>query len=155
VGRPRKHEVPDPPCLRFILPVSVYAARSRDPLIRPAEDSDPGVECDTIIWVSDGKPEPGVSPDILKRAEERSKLLAESKRPNVMNWIENPVRRPKRVRGPNKNPNGIKRGPGGRRDDVTPELCRSLVAMGLSGNQIAKKLGVSRKTICVRLKEQL
>ena len=156
VVRPRKHEAPDPPCLRFILPVPVHRGGSdlKVPLVRPADDGDPGVECQTFVYVVNGKPAPGIDASILQRAN-RGAELRESARPCTMNFIENPQRRPKKVYvyRQRKTPANVPLGPAGRREDVTVELCRSLLATGMSARQVAERLGTSRRTVCNRLKK--
>jgi len=156
VGRPRKHEAPDPLCLRFILPVPVHRGGSdlKVPLVRPADDGDPGVECRTFVYVSNGRPAPGIDASILERAN-RGAELRESARPCTMNFIENPQRRPKKVYvyRQRKTPANVPLGPAGRREDVTVELCRSLLATGMSARQVAERLGTSRRTVCNRLKK--
>jgi len=151
VGRPRKHEATEPPCLRFVLPVHVYAGHQKEAVIIPADD-EPGVVCSAIVWVSNGKPAPGVDASILERAN-RSAELIESHKPNALNWIENPMRRPKKVYRERKTPANVPLGPCGRREDITTELCRSMLATGMSARQVAEKLACSRRLVCSRLKE--
>jgi len=131
----------------------VYAGRVHESVIVSSED-EPGVQCSAIVWVSNGKPAPGVDPSILERAN-RGAELRESARPCTMNFIENPQRRPKKVYvyRQRKTPANVPLGPAGRREDVTVELCRSLLATGMSARQVAERLGTSRRTVCNRLKK--
>ena len=147
-----EHKDEDHACLRFILPVQVHRGpeRERERRILPADVGE-GVKCQSIIYVSNGKPAPGVDASILDRAN-RSAEFREYARPRTMHLVDNPRRNPK-SRKDRKTPASIALGDRGRRTDVTPEVCRALVAKGLTPWKVSERLRVSVRTVYARLRE--
>ena len=123
--------------------------------IRYADESDRFCGDGPVVsLVVSGAPVAGVDPAIIERALARANSCFHQQAP-----LPRRIGRPPRKKAPLKpvNPDTPGRGKYGEYLDVTPEICRDLVARGgpggtpLSMSQVGRQLGVSRRTVFDRV----
>ena len=108
------------------------------------------------VLVRDGVLMCGADPGVLLHAQQRADQLTETRR-SIRIYGATESKRRRSMHRTRLLPKCAQVGDRGRREDVTPDVCRKLLACGgpggapLSAREVAEKLRVSRRTVMYRL----